>query len=102
MNRTFLDIFSTTKIPNTTMATTQQTTTTTATPKTTSANPLINVIADNEEIIDEIKTVQDFLIILTLLVAFVVIFKLIKLCKKGYNMHNERVIMRAQNSSERL
>ena len=56
----------------------------------------ISVYQDNSEVIETINSLKIFLVIVT------VIYKIIKLCRQGYKLHNDRIIMRHQNSNEHL
>lgn len=73
---------------STMIPTTQSTFTTTKTPN-------IFVENNNNELSEKIDDLEVYLII-------IVLFKLLKLCKKGYKIHNEKIIKKHTNTSERL
>lgn len=83
-------------------------TSTTSTVKPTTTSTLkptvqhISVYQDNSEVIETINSLKNFLVIVTVLIGLIVIYKIIKLCRQGYKIHNDRIINRHQNSSERL
>lgn len=80
---------------STMIPTTQSTFTTTKTPN-------IFVENNNNELSEKIDDLEVYLIIITIQLTLIVLFKLLKLCKKGYKIHNEKIIKKHTNTSERL
>lgn len=51
----------------------------------------------NDDQSDGFETVEGFLLIIVLELMLMITYKLFKLYKRGYNVHNERIIQRHQN-----
>lgn len=103
-NKSFLGLFeSSTKsaaINLTTMSTSSSTTTTSTT------TPIPIIIKESSDIsdtiVEEIETVEGFLLIIVIQLTLVILYKLIKMCRKGYRMHNEKVIRIHESTNPRL
>lgn len=87
-----------------TKTTTTSSTTTKAISTTTMSSPSIGHL-NNEQIIEIIENLTDikiWIIIITIIIIKIVIIKAIKLCKKGYEIHNQKVIQRHNRDGPRI
>lgn len=61
---------------------------------------------NNNELIETIERVisniEVLLVLIIILIGVIVLYKIIKLCRKGYNHHNEKVIKRHETSNTRV
>lgn len=61
---------------------------------------------NNNELIGTIETViseiEALLVLIVILIGVIVLYKIIKLCRKGYNHHNEKVIKRHETANTRV
>lgn len=84
----------------------KSTTTTTmpiTTKETTTQKPVIIIPQnDNAEILELIDNVETFLIIIVVILSMIILAKIIKMCKKGYKMHNNKVIQKHESTSARI
>lgn len=78
-------------------------TTTSTTTSTTTPIPIIySEPIETTEIVDEIETVEGFLLVIVIQLTLMIVYKLIKLCKRGYKMHNEKIIRIHENTNPRI
>lgn len=93
-------IASSTSISATTATKTTSTTTSTTmpTPKST-----VNINEDDlDNLLENVSDIKLWIIIIATIIVKIVIIKLIKLCKRGYTMHNEKIIQRHNRITPQL
>lgn len=74
------------------------TTTTITTPKFT-----VNVYGESiDELIEEVNDIKVWIILIAIIIMIIVVLKLIKMCKKVYEMHNEKIIKRHSRISPQI
>lgn len=88
MNRTFFGFFenktTTTQQPNISISTS-------------TTSPMM---IESDEIVENIDNIEGYLFAITILIALILLFKVIKICKRGYKIHNERIIMRHNSTPQ--
>lgn len=91
---------------NVTSSTVMSITTSTMIPTTTSTTPkaLLQSPADRiAEILTEgFENLQTILIVIIILMGLIVSYKLVKLCRMGYKMHNVKVIKKHESTNTRI
>lgn len=91
-------------IGSSTTTTTMATTSTTPVSSTTTQIPIIinETSENNDEIIEELDTIEGFLTIIVIQLMLVIIYKLFKICKRGYHIHNEKIIRMHESTNPRI
>lgn len=63
----------------------------------------INLRVENiEPIIESLKDIKMWIILIAIIILKVIVIKIIKICRSAYNIHNEKVIQRHNRVSPRL
>lgn len=100
-NKTTLNHTSTTMMHTT--STTAATTSTISTMLHTTTKP-ITVISENlsDTLSDMLQSVESLIIIIIICLSLMIAFKVIKVCKMGYAMHNDHIITRHESTVPRV
>lgn len=82
----------------TTTSTTSSTSTTTSAPTQEAHNETMIFVGLNE-LIETISDIETEITIIIVILATMLFYKIIKICRKGYELHNEKIIQRHESTN---